>query len=337
MSSPAPLLAVEDLVKTFPGRHGGSVKAVDGVSLTVGRGTTFGLVGESGSGKSTFSRCVLRLMKPDAGSVRFDGIDMSRLSEPKLRQLRSRMQVVFQDPHGSLNRHMSVAQIIASPLAAHGAGSRRDRGARVDALLDLVQLSTAMRERRPHELSGGQAQRVAIARALALEPELVVLDEAVSALDVSVRAQILNLLRELQSELRLTYLFISHDLAVVRYLAQQIGVMYQGRIVEAASRENLFAAPQHPYTRLLLDAVPVADPATQRARMRSALTETQAGELADNAPSLEVSAVPTEGCRFQPRCPIGVDRQRCAEHDPRLEQHTTGARLVACHYPGEQP
>jgi len=262
-----PLVSVRDVVKSFRTRDGGQFRAVDGVSVDIRRGAAFGLVGESGSGKSTLSRCILRLTKPDEGSICFDGRDMGTLSGGQLRRLRSQIQVVFQDPHGSLNRRKSVAEIIAAPLAAHRAGSRSQRAQRVAELLDLVQLPAAMTGRRPSELSGGQAQRVAIARALALSPDFVVLDEAVSALDVSIRAQILNLLRDLQAQLGLTYLFISHDLGVVRYLCEEIGVMQRGRLVEVAARDELFSAPKHPYTQVLLDAVPVVNP-----RRQSALT-----------------------------------------------------------------
>jgi ABC-type glutathione transport system ATPase component len=255
-----PLVSVRDVVKEFRTRDGGRFRAVDGVSLDVRRGATFGLVGESGSGKSTLSRCILRLARPDEGTIEWDGRDMRTLSGREMRRLRSRIQVVFQDPHGSLNRRKHVADIIAAPLAAHRVGSRSERAKRVAELLDLVQLPAAMGSRLPRELSGGQAQRVAIARALALSPDFVVLDEAVSSLDVSVRAQILNLLRELQARLGLTYLFISHDLAVVRYLCEEIGVMQRGRLVEVATRDELFASPKAPYTRQLLDAVPVIEP-----------------------------------------------------------------------------
>lgn len=271
--SDAALVEVTDLTKTFSLRGGQLVRAVDGVSLSIRRGQTLGLVGESGSGKTTIGRCILRLIRPDGGNVRFDGQDVGSLAKGQMRQLRSRMQVVFQDPHGSLNRRQSIRKIITAPLVAHHAGgSRKERTRRVSDLLDLVQLPAALGERRPAELSGGQAQRVAIARALALQPEFVVLDEAVSALDVSVRAQILNLLSSLQSEFGLTYLFISHDLGVVRYLSQEIAVMYQGKLVETGHRDQLFKQPQHSYTRTLLAAVPVADPARQRARIR--VTET---------------------------------------------------------------
>jgi oligopeptide/dipeptide ABC transporter ATP-binding protein len=320
-----PLLDVRDLVKVFPLPGGGRVRAVDGVSITVRRGETFGLVGESGSGKSTVGRCVLRLLSGDSGSVLFDGQDIGGLSPARMRRLRSRIQVVFQDPHGSLNRGQVVREIIGAPLKAHGMGSRRERAARVEELLGLVQLPGRFGERRPRELSGGQAQRVAIARALALRPEFVVLDEAVSALDVSVRAQILNLLSGLQSELGLTYLFISHDLAVVRYMAQEVAVMYRGRIVERARREELFSAPRHPYTRLLLEAVPVADPASRDARGNDE------GKREAVEPDVDV---PQGGCRFLPRCVTGTGRGVCASQDPILRQIGEPPVLVACHYPG---
>jgi oligopeptide/dipeptide ABC transporter ATP-binding protein len=321
-----PLLDVQALVKSFPARDGSQVRAVDGVSFSIRRGETFGLVGESGSGKSTLGRCILRLANPDSGTVRFGGQDVHALPAAQMRRLRARMQVVFQDPHGSLNRRESVADIIAAPLFAHRVGSRRDRAARVRELLDLVQLPARMGQRRPRELSGGQAQRVAVARALALRPEFVVLDEAVSALDVSIRAQILNLLAGLQRELGLTYLFISHDLGVVRYMAQRVGVMYRGRIVEIADREQLFTSPQHPYTRLLLDAVPVTDPVDQRARMSGT----------DGNADTNDQALP-DGCHFLPRCTVGAGRDRCASQDPPLGPLDNPPVVVACHYPGETP
>ncbi|GII88890.1 ABC di/oligopeptide transporter ATPase [Sphaerisporangium siamense] len=316
----APLLDVRDLVKTFPAPGGGRTRAVDGVSLSVPRGETYGLVGESGSGKSTLGRCVLRLTEPDAGTVLFDGRDVGALPPRSLRRLRARVQVVFQDPHGSLNRRQTVRDIVAAPLRAHGVGIAREREARVAELLDLVRLPAGVGGRRPRELSGGQAQRVAIARALALRPDFVVLDEAVSALDVSVRAQILNLLSGLQRELGLTYLFISHDLGIVRYMARRVGVMYRGRIVEEAPREVFFSAPRHPYTRLLLDAVPAADPARRRARTSGAAPVTE--------------AVAAGGCRFLPRCPVGAGRDLCAAQDPPLLGAGSPPAFVACHYPG---
>jgi len=268
---PEPLLEVRSLVKEYRVGRDGRMRAVDDVSLAIERGQTFGLVGESGSGKSTLSRCVLRMIRADAGEVRFDGVDVLGLGAAQMRRLRRRMQVVFQDPHGSLNRRQSVADILQAPLAAHGVGDRASRRARTAELLELVGLASAFARRRPEQLSGGQAQRVAIARALALQPEFVVLDEAVSALDVSVRGQILNLLKALQDELGLTYLFISHDLAIVRYMAQVVAVMQRGSIVEQGSRERLFAESRHPYTRSLLEAIPVADPPRERARILASL------------------------------------------------------------------
>jgi ABC-type oligopeptide transport system ATPase subunit len=268
-----PLLEVDSLVKTFRTRSGDTKRAVDGVSLSIQRGETFGLVGESGSGKSTLGRCVLRLLEPDAGKVRFDGTDMGTLSPKALRDMRSRIQVVFQDPHASLNRRHTVGRIVEAPLLAHRIGNASERRRRVAELLAVVQLPESYAERLPGQLSGGQAQRVAIARALALNPDFVVLDEAVSALDMSVRAQILNLLGRLQQDLGLTFLFISHDLSVVRYLCHRVAVMKQGRLVEIGTREEVFARPQDAYTRELLAAVPIPDPAVQRDRMRTLVEE----------------------------------------------------------------
>jgi ABC-type oligopeptide transport system ATPase subunit len=257
-----PLLSVRGLVKAY-----GNARVVDDVSFTIDAGQTFGLVGESGSGKSTTARCVLRMIEADAGEVRFGGEDVRALRGEALRRLRRRVQVVFQDPHGSLNRRQSVAEILQAPLDAHGIGDKASRRARTAELLDLVGLSSGYAQRRPDELSGGQAQRVAIGRALSLQPEFIVLDEAVSALDVSIRAQVLNLLKTLQDELGLTYLFISHDLAIVRYVAQAVAVMHRGVVVESGPRERLFDAPQHEYTRSLMEAIPVADPVTERRRI----------------------------------------------------------------------
>ncbi|GAA3513512.1 ATP-binding cassette domain-containing protein [Actinocatenispora rupis] len=245
------LLVADGLVMDFPG-----TRAVDGVSLSVRRGTTFGLVGESGCGKSTLTSLLLGLLRPTAGTVRFRGTELTGLGGRELRRLRAHMQVVLQDPVGSLNRRKTVGQIIGLPLAVHGAGDATARRARVAELLELVGLPTSYASRRPAELSGGQCQRVSIARAIALHPDLVVLDEAVSAIDVATQAQILNLLRSLQTELGLTYLFVSHDLAVVRYMAPEIAVMHRGRIVEQAPREDLFASPREEYTRTLIEAIP---------------------------------------------------------------------------------
>ncbi len=273
MSTPAtaPLLEVTALTKTFGGRRRGGeegVKAVDGVSLTVGRGETLGLVGESGSGKSTTGYCILRLLDATSGTIRFDGEDITRLSGRPLRGLRRRMQVIFQDPLAAHNPRMSVGDIIAEPMVVHGVGSPAKRAAEARRLLDLVGLPSSAMERRPREFSGGQCQRISIARALALKPDLIICDEPVSALDVSVQAQVLNLLKDLQDELGLAYLFIAHDLAVVRSVSDRIAVMQRGRIVESGPAEQMYDAPQHEYTQQLLTSAPVADPTEMRRRRR---------------------------------------------------------------------
>ena len=321
------LLRVEDLKVHFPVTEGvlmrrrvGSVKAVDGVSFELRRGETFGLVGESGCGKSTTALAILRMLEPTAGRIVFDGEDISRVDQRGLRPLRRRMQMVFQDPFGSLNPRMRVREIVGEPLKVHGvAGSRRRFRERVAELLDLVGLLPAMADRYPHQFSGGQRQRIGIARALALEPDLLLCDEAVSALDVSIQAQVLNLLMDLQERLGLTYLFIAHDLSVVRHISDRIGVMYLGRIVEIASRDELFERPRHPYTEALLASVPTPDPAVEAARPHRLI----AGEV----PSVRE---PPPGCRFHPRCPKVLDR--CRSVGPALED--VGAARVACHlYP----
>jgi ABC-type glutathione transport system ATPase component len=265
-----PLVVVQDVTKRFRLGKDEELVALDRVSFEIPRRHMFGLVGESGSGKSTVSRAILALTPVDGGRIRFDGIDVHALRRRDLRALRRRMQVVLQDPFAALNRRQSVEQIVAAPLDAHGIGDRASRGARVGELLDLVGLGSGYRERRPHELSGGQCQRVAIARALAVDPEFVVLDEAVSALDVSIRAQILNLLADLQRQLGLTCLFVSHDLAVVRAVTSNIAVMRQGQIVEQGTREQLFSNAQHEYTRELMAAIPSTDPVAERARRAAA-------------------------------------------------------------------
>jgi oligopeptide transport system ATP-binding protein len=268
----APLLQVADLTKQFGGRQrrgrdvADGVKAVDGVSLTVGRGETLGLVGESGSGKSTTGYCILRLLDASSGTIHFEGEDITRLTGSRLRGLRRRMQVIFQDPLASHNPRMTVGDIIAEPLVVHGVGDAAGRAAEARRLLDLVGLPSSAMERRPHEFSGGQCQRISIARALALKPSLIICDEPVSALDVSVQAQVLNLLKDLQDELGLAYLFIAHDLAVVRSISDRIAVMQAGRIVEAGPADQVYDSPQHEYTRRLLAAAPVADPAVMRRR-----------------------------------------------------------------------
>jgi oligopeptide/dipeptide ABC transporter ATP-binding protein len=319
-----PLVSVRDLVKVYSqGRRRRPVRAVDGVSFDIRPGETFGLVGESGSGKSTVARLVLRLESPTSGSVLFDSRDVHAASPQELRRLRRQMQIVFQDPVASLNRRKTVEEIISAPLVVHGVDSAALRKHRVRDLLELVGLSQSHARRYPSNLSGGQCQRVGIARALALEPQLVVLDEAVSGLDVSIRAQILNLLRELQARLGLTYLFISHDLAIVRYMATQVAVMYLGQIVEAGDRDHLFRNPRHPYTYALLEAIPEPDPIAEGARRRS-------------RPALVIASENgvAGGCPFRPRCPVGRNQEVCAAVDPPLEPVETG-HVAACHFPQE--
>jgi oligopeptide/dipeptide ABC transporter ATP-binding protein len=319
-----PVLRVRGLTKEFPIRQGvfrrqvGTVSALDGVDLDVAERETLGMVGESGCGKTTFGRSVLRLVEPTAGSIEFRGEDVLAASPQRLRQLRRSLQIVFQDPFASLNPRMPVRDIVAEPLVIHGT-ERREAFTRVDALLASVGLSPEHGNRYPHEFSGGQRQRIGIARALALDPEFVVLDEPVSALDVSVQAQVINLLEDLQDRLGLTYLMIAHDLSVVRHVADRIAVMYLGHLVELTDGETLYERPAHPYTHALLSAVPVADPRTERSRERIVI----AGDL----PS---PADPPSGCRFRTRCPIA--QPRCAEERPPLLEIGDGHR-VACHFP----
>ena len=317
------LLEVRNLVKHFHvggGLFGGApgiVRAVNGVSFAIRRGETLGLVGESGCGKTTTGRCVLQLEKPTSGEVIFEGRELTTLPPAELRGVRRHIQVIFQDPYSSLNPRMTVGEIIGEPLAVHGlvrgATARRDR---VGQLLRHVGLLPQHARRYPHQLSGGQRQRVGIARAVAVEPSLIICDEPVSALDVSIQAQIINLLEDLQSEFGLTYLFIAHDLAVVRHISDQIAVMYLGRIVELADRKALYDEPLHPYTRALLSAVPIPDPALEAQREHIVLR----GEV----PSL---LRPPSGCVFHPRCPIAVER--CATEIPPLRE-VKPAHWAAC-------
>jgi len=319
------VLQVSDLKVHFPIMSGvvfkreiATVKAVDGISFTLNRGETLGLVGESGCGKSTTGLAVLRMLVPTAGSIQFEGIDIANLDAAAMQGVRRRMQMVYQDPYGSLNPRMTVRDIILEPLEVHGlADDRSAARSRVDELLRLVGLLPDMAERYPHEFSGGQRQRIGIARALALEPTLIVCDEPVSALDVSIQAQVVNLFMDLQERLGLTYLFIAHDLAVVRHISDRIAVMYLGRIVEVARRDELYARPLHPYTQALLAAVPVADPEVEAARPRMIVS----GEV----PS---ALRPPLGCRFHTRCPSAMPV--CKTLDPQLTDLSDG-RAVACH------
>jgi oligopeptide/dipeptide ABC transporter ATP-binding protein len=315
------LLEVTDLRVHFPSDHG-VVRAVDGVTFALERGETLGLVGESGSGKSTTARAIVGLVPVTSGSVRFEGAEIAGLSPRRMRPLRPRLQMVFQDPYASLNPRMTVASIVGEPLKVHG--TKREAGTLDDEvcdMLELVGLDPAMRRRYPHEFSGGQRQRIGLARSLILSPDVLLLDEPVSALDVSVQAQVLNLLEELRGRLGLTYLFIAHNLGVVRHVSDRIAVMYLGRIVELATRDALFAEPLHPYTEALLSAVPVPDPEVEATRRRIPLT----GEI-PSATSV------IEGCPFRSRCPKAFDR--CAVEAPLLKEHRPG-HFAACHLPEE--
>jgi len=323
-ADPRPLLEVRGLRMHFPvteglvtRRHVGDVKAVDGVDLTIGRGETMGLVGESGCGKTTMGRCILRLEKPTEGAILYDGIDIAQLGRKELVALRRRIQVIFQDPYSSLNPRQKVGSILAEPMMVHGVEpDQRRRNDRVRELLSVCGLNPNFADRYPHEMSGGQRQRVGIARALALNPEFIVCDEAVSALDVSIQAQIINLLEDLRDKFNLTYLFIAHDLSVVRHLCQRIAVMYLGRVVELADCDEVFDHPLHPYTRALLAAVPVPDPAVEATRAFQPVT----GEV----PS---PINPPPGCVFHPRCPIAV--AECKQIRPELRELRPG-HWVAC-------
>ncbi len=323
-----PLVELDDLRVWFPiksgvvlDRHVGDVKAVDGVSFAIHRGETLGLVGESGCGKSTVGRAMLRLYRPTGGRVIFDGQDITKLSDNALQPLRRRMQMVFQDPFASLNPRHSVGRMIGEPLRVHGIASGAEAGKRMREILEVVGLPADAAGRYPHEFSGGQRQRIGLARALALNPELVVCDEPVSALDVSIQAQIVNLLEELQAELGLTYLFIAHDLAVVRHISDRIAVMYLGKVVEVASADDLYENPLHPYTIALLSAIPIPDPVVERSR--------QVIHIAGDLPS---PANPPAGCRFHTRCPF-VQATRCRDEEPGLRE--LGGHTVACHFAEE--
>jgi peptide/nickel transport system ATP-binding protein len=323
------LLEVEDLKVYFPiksglvfDRHVGDVKAVDGVSFEIKRGETLGLVGESGCGKTTVGRTILRLYEPTEGRIVFEGKDIASLSQSDMRKLRGRMQMIFQDPYSSLNPRQSVGNLIAEPLKIHGIAMGDNARARAEELLDIVGLPKSATARYPHEFSGGQRQRIGLARALALNPDLIVADEPVSALDVSIQAQMVNLLEELQEEFDLTYLFIAHDLAVVRHISDRIAVMYLGKIVEVAGADELYASPRHPYTMALLSAVPIPDPKVEASRERILLK----GDL----PS---PANPPQGCRFHTRCPFRQP-DRCDTEDPELRTLADG-HVAACHYAEE--
>ena len=319
-----PLLSVSDLTVHFPVTRGvviqkqiGSVKAVDGVTFELRRGETFGLVGESGCGKSTTALAILRMLEATAGRILFEGRDITKLGASEMRPIRRRIQMVYQDPFGSLNPRMRARDIIGEPLVVHDlAHDRVAYRERVRDLMDLVGLLPDMADRYPHEFSGGQRQRIGIARALALEPSLIICDEPVSALDVSIQAQVVNLLMDLQEQLGLTYLFIAHDLAVVRHISDRVGVMYLGRLVEVASRDELFANPRHPYTQALLAAVPIPDPVREAGREHEFIK----GEV----PSVQN---PPPGCRFHTRCPKAM--ARCRKDDPALRP--AGDAFVACH------
>ena len=321
-----PLIEVRDLVKYFPIRGGlvqrtlDHVRAVDGISFGIREGTTLGLVGESGCGKTTVGRTILRLTDPTSGSVKFRGTEIADLPRRKLRALRPKMQIVFQDPMSSLNPRMTVRQILMEPLLINGR-NRAAAGESVVELLRKVGLDADHAHRFPHEFSGGQRQRIGVARALALNPDFVVLDEPTSALDVSVQAQVLNLLRKLQRDMGLTYLFVSHDLSVIRHMCDEVAVMYLGRIVEKGPVESVFRDPQHPYTQALLSAIPIPDPALRAKRII----------LTGDVPS---PVAPPPACRFHPRCPR-AQLEVCAVVDPPLEEKRPG-QLAACHFPGPQ-
>ncbi len=320
------LIDVRDLKMHFPLTRGivlqrvvGYVRAVDGITFSIERGQTLGLVGESGSGKTTIGRTIVRLYKPTAGQMLFGDQDLAKMEGEPLRQMRRRVQMVFQDPFASLNPRYTIGSLIAEPMHIYSIGSNQEIRDRTVELLRVVGLRSEYIDRYPHEFSGGQRQRIAVARALAINPEFVIADEPVSALDVSVRAQVLNLLQRLQRQFHLTYLFVSHDLSVVRHVADRIAVMYLGKIVELADRDELYAAPKHPYTKALLSAIPIPDPQIEKRRQRIILS----GDLPSpiNIPS---------GCRFHTRCPMA--QQICREVEPAFERKEGREHYAACHF-----
>ena len=320
------MVRVQNVYKYFPvaGLAGLSVRAVDGVDLEIRRGETLGLVGESGCGKSTLARLITGLLPVTRGSILFDGQDITKLRGGRLRRVRRKMQMIFQDPFESLDPRMTVGDILQEPLDNFGIGTVRERRRRVQELLRLVGLNPNFTNRYPHEFSGGQRQRIGIARALAVNPSFIVCDEPVSALDVSIQAQIINLLQDLQREFNLTYLFIAHDLAVVRHLSDRIAVMYLGKVVETADRNDIYDRPQHPYTKALLSSIPVPDPSVEKERAPITLK----GEI----PS---PVNPPSGCRFHPRCPIARAPGICSEQEPKLEPHGAPDQIAACHFAGQ--
>ncbi|MGH8946233.1 MAG: ABC transporter ATP-binding protein [Acidimicrobiia bacterium] len=323
------LITVRDLKKHFPIMQGlirrqvGAVRAVDGVAFDIYRGETLGLVGESGSGKSTVGKALLQLEKVTEGSITFEDEELTDMDPEKIRRLRPRMQMIFQDPHASLNPRMTVASIISEPLVEHKQVKGKERRERVGELLSLVGLEPKHANRYPHEFSGGQRQRIGIARAIALNPDFIVADEPIAALDVSIQAQVVNLMENLQDVLGLTYLFISHDLSMIRHIADRVAVMYLGKLMELADVDELYTNPQHPYTRALLSAVPVPDPEVERTRRRIILE----GDI----PS---PANPPPGCVFNTRCPIA--QERCVAEVPEWRELRPG-HWVACHFPGQAP
>ncbi len=315
------LVEVRDLVRTFPVKGGilqrtvATVRAVDGVSFEINKGETLGLVGESGCGKSTVGRTILRLLDPTDGSIKLNGRDITQLSKSEMRPVRRDMQIIFQDPYSSLNPRMSAGSIVEEMLRVHGIGTPAERKERVAELFERVGLRKAQLDSFPHEFSGGQRQRIGIARALALNPKVIIGDEPVSALDVSIQAQVINLLKDLQQELNLSYLFIAHDLAVVEHISHRIAVMYLGKIVEYTDKKTLFTNPQHPYTEALLSAVPIPDPTVRRKK----------AILQGDVPS---PIKPPPGCRFHTRCPYA--EERCKIEVPRLKEYSPG-HMVSCH------